>query len=95
MTGLFANFDYDRNDDWASISPSTLWYAPIYISTYSYVCMHFYVCVYICTYAYVRMHSYVCVCTHAYINGLLTRISVLQVGQGDQELSLQEPRLSP
>ena len=26
MTGLFANFDYNRNDDWASISPSTLWW---------------------------------------------------------------------
>jgi len=26
MTGLFANFDYDRSDDWESISPSTMWW---------------------------------------------------------------------
>jgi len=26
MTGLYANFDADRNDDWASISPSTMWW---------------------------------------------------------------------
>jgi len=26
MTGLFANFDGDRNDDWASIEPSRMWW---------------------------------------------------------------------
>ena len=25
MTGLFANYNNDRNDDWESISPSTMW----------------------------------------------------------------------
>lgn len=26
MTGLYANYDANRNDDWASISPSTMWW---------------------------------------------------------------------